>query len=210
MKKQYLLAIALAALVGVVGFQSPAAAVVVGPDVVDRIGVDSAYQTTLLNPTIPSPISGHLTTWYLWAKAPGDVKLQVFRPVANGYLLVGENPVSVTDLGYNAIAIGTASQIEVLPGDVFGFRYGYSEPSPRPITFSWDGGGQVWTAVPPVGDTDVAVGEVLTFSMLAGWYDGRSYSLAAEIVPAAAVVPEPSALAALAVGMVGILGRRRR
>jgi hypothetical protein len=174
----------LAILVLAVLLSGQVSAVMVGPDVIARGGTDAAFQITFIDFGRPSPTSGELTTWYLWAGVSGDVKLQVFRPVTGGVRLVGSNAVTITSIGYNAIPIDPAQRISLQAGDLLGFRYGYDYASDRVIMFDWGGGTHKWT-LPWPNDYDVPIGGVVPSEAFAG-DEGRTYSLAAEIVEATA------------------------
>ena len=177
-----------------------ASAGMIGHEAIDRATQDAARQITIIDTLNASPFSGQLTTWSLWAKQTGPVKLQVFRSVIGGYELVGENPVTVADLGANSFDIALASQITVQVGDLLGFRYNetYNQGI---IAVDLTGSEMFCTHWPEPAD-DVAVGGVIPLGHMQS-IGGRTYSLSADIVP------EPATMGLLALGGLAMIRRRR-
>lgn len=176
-----------------------------GPDVIDRPYVDFAHQITFIGGAHAAPTAGEISEWRLWASGTGDVTLQMWRPVANGFQLVGHNHVSVNELGFNVIPIASG-RISVEAGDVLGFRYNQTFFGQRVIDFDMGVGGQYrWTNWPDP-TTDVPIGGILQNNQLVGLGESREYSLAATVSP----VPEPATLATLFVGLALAARRRRR
>lgn len=191
----------LALLLGI-GSVAGAFAQPFGPDVIDRPSVDRAYQITFISGHA-APTSGEISEWRLWADTPDVVTLQMWRPISGGYQLVGFNTVTVTQAGYNVIPIAT-NRIQVLAGDVIGFRYNQTILANRVIDCTFSVGGLYqWTNWPDP-TTNVPVGGSLLNSQLVGLWEGREYSLAAT------VVPEPVSLIGLSIGALALLRRRAR
>ena len=86
------------------------------------------------------PYDGKVSSWTLYAKSLGDVRLQAFRPVSGGYELIGQNTVTVTDYGVNTFSIDPVDQFYVKAGDFLG----------------WTGSGQI--PMDQVPHTDLAPG----------------------------------------------------
>lgn len=176
-----------------------------GQDVIDRDYVDFAYQITFLDPANAAPSDGYVTGWRLYAKDPGDVILQVFRPVATGYQLIGQNPVTISGVGFYEIPVAPVDQIAIQTGDILGFRYNGWVNESQVIAMTFGSGAQQWTAWPDAS-TDVPVGGVLPTSKLSGYGENRGYSLAAKVE----AVPEPATILALSAGVAAFARRRRR
>jgi hypothetical protein len=175
-----------------------------GPDVIDRPNVDQAHEITFISGVHAAPSAGEISEWRLWASGTGDVTLQMWRPIANGFQLVGFNTVTVSSLGFNTLQVNSG-RIAVQAGDVLGFRYNQTFFGPRIIDFSSGVGGPYrWTNWPDPS-TNVPIGGILQNSQLTGLTEGREYSLAATVV-----VPEPATLAVLGLGSMALLRRRRR
>lgn len=174
-----------------------------GNAAIDRAMVDQAHQITFLDAGIVAPNAGFIGEWNLYAGDVGDVSLQIFRPVSGGYQKIGENNVTITSVGLNAIPIVGSQRIPVQAGDILGFRYNQTFFGNRVIDLDMGVGGTYqWTVWPDAGD--VGIGGVLPTSALTGSWEGRRYSLNATIVP----VPEPISGLVLAAGLA--LLRRRR
>lgn len=182
-----------------------AQAVVVGQDVIARPETDGAYQIDFVDVGHSVPSAGVLTSWSLYANNPGDVTLRVYRPLGgDSYSVVGENAVTATATGVNGFNIAAASQIAVQAGDLLGFHYDGTDLTRKVIAFTYGGGingGERWSNWPiaPVG-----VGA--TLSMANGANENRGYSLAANVE----AVPEPASMAALGLGALAAIRRRRK
>lgn len=172
-----------------------------GAPVIDRPAVDLAHQITFISRNLASPAAGEISQWRLWAGGTGDVTLQMWRPIANGWQLVGANTVTVANLGFNTFNIA-AGRIAVQAGDVIGFRYNQTSQGTRVIKYTNGAGQFVWTNWPDNG-TDVPVGGQILNSQLTGSTEGRLYSVAAT------VVPEPATLVGLGVLALAAVRRRR-
>lgn len=180
--------------------------IMVGPAVIDRDNVDLANQLTYLDPATPIPMPGVVTSWSLWAKGAGDLSLQVFRPVSEGYQLVGQNPVEVLGLGLNTFDIAPAERISVSVGDVIGFRDNSSAAGTKVIAFSSTAGTENWTSWPDGGAYNVGIGGIIP---LAAFNTGetRTYSLEATVT----AVPEPNSAVLIGLLMLGgAFAARRR
>lgn len=175
-----------------------------GPPVIDRPLNDLAFQITFISGHA-APVAGDIEAWSLWAGATGDVKLQMWRPVTGGFMLVGSNIVNVPVLGLNVIPIA-AGRIAVEAGDVIGFRYNDAALGTRIIDYTPNAGGSYqWTNWPDPS-TDVANGGIIQNSQLLGQNEQREYSLAATVT----TVPEPATLVVLLGGCLGLAWRRRK
>ena len=185
-----------------------------GAPVIDRDEVDYAYQITFIDTGDLCPEEGWLTTWKLWAKGTGVLDLQIFRPVPTGYMLVGENNVTVSTLGYNEFSFSGPNRIAVEMGDMLGFRYDYDSTIPKVIAYTAPqpgGGGPFhWTGPwPDGGANDVPIGGIIPYNFMnfdPASITGRVCSLAADVE----AVPEPTALLLLAPGVAGLAAVRRR
>lgn len=178
-----------------------------GQEVIARSEVDQAYSITFINTSVLAPVSGKISQWYLYADAgmyDHDVKLQVFRPVAGGYQLIGQNSFTLSTSGYTTLPVAAAEQINIQAGDLLGFRYnGPNNQVKRSIVFSYSGSGKgyMYSTQWPNANHDVAVGGVISSAELDNNNKDRVYSLSAEIVP------EPATIAILG---LGILRLRRK
>lgn len=175
-----------------------------GAPVISRGNVDFAHEITFIGTAHAAPISGYITSWSLYAGEIDSVALQMWRPVAGGYTLVGENTVTATTLGANTFNIASANRIAVQAGDVLGFRYRQTTFARRVIEMTFGGGAYAWTNWPsPVGE--VPIGGFLANGSLVGQWENREYSLAANVEP----VPEPLTLVTLAGALLALRARRR-
>lgn len=215
----YLAAVAGSMMLGV----PDASAVTVGSSIVDRTYVDYAYSITFIDAGYAMPFAGEVTGWSLFAEDTGPVNMQVYRPVSNGYLLVGQNSLNVLSTGSQTFQIAESDRIDVLAGDLIAFHYGPTGYTSQVISFDMGAGGQtIWTYWPEPSTDSLLVGQVLTLTV-SGFNESRQYAFNAELkspqvppVPPPVVgvgVPEP-----LTAGLFGFSGlalaalaaRRRR
>ncbi|MFN8219539.1 MAG: PEP-CTERM sorting domain-containing protein [Fimbriimonadales bacterium] len=187
--------IALLVLAGVAGAQT------FGGSIIDRPNVDFAHQITFIDTGHLAPTNGKIVQWHLFAKGTGDVTFQIWRPVNPGYQLIGANTVSIGSLGAQTIDVAEPDQISVQAGDLLGFRYNQTIYGARVIAFDFNAGDYVWTNWPDQS-TDVPIGGVL--QNLVGAGEHRGYSFAATVA-----VPEPGTIAALGLGALLLIRRRR-
>ena len=74
-------------------------------------------------------INGKLVSWRLFAKNTGDILLQVYRPVKDGYKLIGQNHIIIKSkgditVGDVTVLIKEDEQISVQKGDFLGYTGG--------------------------------------------------------------------------------------
>ena len=174
-----------------------------GAPVIDRPLNDLAFQITFIGDHA-APAAGEITEWQVWAGAAGELKLQIWRPITGGYMLIGSNIVNINSFGLNILPIATG-RIVVEVGDVIGFRYNQTTMGPRIIDYTPnDNGGYRWTNWPDP-NTDVANGGIIQNVQLLGAAEEREYSVAATVG-----VPEPATIGILAMGTLALLLRRRK
>jgi hypothetical protein len=205
----------LMACVCFVEFSYQASAVQVGPDVIDRplFDCDSGYTYLDPNPIHAIPITGEISAWYLWAENSSDgqlFKLQVFRPMNNGdYQLIGQNFVSIANVGYNTIAVQEVDRIDVQGGDILGFTYHMNLNRRGVISFddsNTGGSGQELFSLYGGMYVNMAVGDIISGSNLRGGDQLRTYSLAADVT----AVPDGGATGMLiSMGFAGLAVIRR-
>ena len=110
-------------------YQSIANAVIIGyPAVAGNDAGSSTEQRTLIDPPFQNgsasssttSTAGKLIAWRLYAWNTGTLYLQVYRPVADGYKLIGHNQVTISSTGVFTTSISADNQISVEPGDFLG------------------------------------------------------------------------------------------
>jgi len=213
---QFILVVALGIIVAQCAFAD--AIVTVGPSVTQRTQKDSKI-VTIIDPVRTAQVSGKVASWDLWAMRAGDIKLQIFQPVTDGYKLIGENIVTIPSLGANTVTgcqfnipIAEAQRLPFEPNYLLGFRYILDVPNNRPLGLIGSKDNEVdgshkftW----PLPTRDVPVGDVLLDSEFGFDPLVRTYSLAANVLPNTTTLPEPTSMVALVIGLLGIIKKRK-
>jgi uncharacterized cupin superfamily protein len=166
---------------------------------IERPVADGATYITFISGHA-APTAGKVTSWELYAKATGQVVLQMWRPTTGGFNLIGQHDVTVDGLGLITYSPGS-SGIDVEAGDVLGFRYNANTGI---IAASFETSSWRWTSWPWPGG-EVAVGGFMATERLVSPGPPREYSLQATVTP----VPEPATMAALGLGALAMVRRRR-
>lgn len=170
-----------------------------GANPIDRPAADGATHITFISGHA-APAAGTVTSWQLFAKGTGGLALQMWRPTAGGFTLIGEHDVTVASVGLFTFNPG-ASGIQVEAGDVLGFRYNATTGI---VASSFEPSSWRWTNWPWPGGV-VAVGGFMAASNLVSPGPQREYSLQATVTP----VPEPATMTALGLGALALVRRRR-
>jgi hypothetical protein len=180
-----------------------------GDALIDRGGADQAKGMVGLHAVIPQ--TGVVTHWNYWADQTGNQLTPLIFKVSNDELEITaigatHSPTGVGDQGglpFNLVS-GSA---EVVAGE---HRFGHYDGDPNGKTnvgtISMEGGGASnWAVGGDISPSRVVVGNTLQESAL-----NRQYSIQIGVEE---VVPEPSSIVILLVGLIaglGLFGRRRR
>ena len=176
--------------------EAQASTITGGNDIIDRSTLDTYGDFALVDTNQPITGTGEITGWSLYAVEIFPVELIIVDP--HTYAVVGVGDLVTPALGVNNFLLG--SPISVVAGDWVG--YYTSGTGVVPFTF---GGAPIHYQ--PNGSGAPSVGTVLTNLEIEGTRK-RIYSLS--VTGTGAAVPEPSTIALLGLGAVGLMIARRR
>ena len=101
-------------------------------DATENFQIDHWVRATYIpNPLQTVPLDGHVVSWSIFVKTPGQVKLQMWRPTAGTmHLLVGENEYHPSKRGPHTFFLDEKDHIHVKMGDVMGISFTGTCPIP--------------------------------------------------------------------------------
>ncbi len=204
MKKGFLASLAIGFLMlGMVGQSS---AVTIGNSVIDRGGIDTATNFTMIDTNLMFTENGLIDEWTVWTNGGSTIYLQTFEYISGDqYKLTGQNIVTTAGVGLNTFAISGVDQIQAKIGEFIG----WTNPVGT-IEFDYIGSPTNLNTGPVLFDVTAnnitTVGDIFTAnsSFLAGL--NRTYSISANVSP----TPEPATLFLLGFGVLGLAGVSRK